>query len=342
MSESLAEFERRTAELDALRDANVRLQSQLTQAKHRNERLIEAASQAAIDATLSLGPVGPTSKPPKAMKTGDPEVALWVMTDWQLGKKTPSYGSEVAQERVLRFTDKAIKLTQSHRMIRPITEGVILFGGDMVEGVSFQFPSQPFEIDQTLFGQFVVAARLMVDVVQRALTTYDKVTVVSEYGNHGRIGSKRDVVPGSDNVDRMTYHLAREMLRGETRLMWEDSHEDIRRVEIGNYRALLIHGDEIGRGGFASPMTIVRHADRWRSGAYPWAFRDLYVGHWHTHAEWPMANGEGAVYQTGSTESENRYARDTMAASAIPSQRLHFVDPERGRVTAQYKLYVHE
>jgi hypothetical protein len=29
-----------------------------------------------------------------------------------------------------------------------------------------------------------------------------------------------------------------------------------------------------------------------------------------------------------------------MAASAIPSQRLHFIDPNAGRVTAQYKVFV--
>jgi hypothetical protein len=124
------------------------------------------------------------------------------------------------------------------------------------------------------------------------------------------------------------------------RLTWQDCPEDIQRVEIGNYRALLIHGDEVGRNGFASPMTLVRHTDRWASGAYSWDFRDVYIGHYHTHAEWAMANGHGAVYQTGSIESDNRYARDTMAASAVPSQRIHFIDPVEGRVTSQYKVYV--
>jgi hypothetical protein len=53
-----------------------------------------------------------------------------------------------------------------------------------------------------------------------------------------------------------------------------------------------------------------------------------------------MANGQGAVYQTGSTESDNRYAGVMLAASATPSQRLHFIDPEKGRVTAAYKIWL--
>lgn len=43
------------------------------------------------------------------------------------------------------------------------------------------------------------------------------------------------------------------------------------------------------------------------------------------------------VYQT---PVRNRYARDTMASSAIPSQRLHFIDPDAGHVTASYKVWL--
>jgi hypothetical protein len=209
----------------------------------------------------------------------------------------------------------------------------------MVEGL-FNFPTQAFEVDATLFEQYVHVSRLCVDVVRVALANYEKVTVVPEWGNHGRIGSKRDNVPRSDNFDRMCYELAHQLLADEKRLVWQDCPEDIQRIEIGNYRALLIHGDEVGRNGFASPGAIVQHANKWRSGSYPWEFRDVYIGHYHTHAEWSMANGLGAVYQTGSTESDNRYAGVMLAASATPSQRLHFIDPVKGRVTAAYKVWL--
>ena len=67
---------------------------------------------------------------------------------------------------------------------------------------------------------------------------------------------------------------------------------------------------------------------------------DAYTGHYHTHNEHAMGDGQGAWYQTGSTESDNRYARNAMGKQAQPSQRLHFVDPVRGRVTGQYKVWV--
>jgi hypothetical protein len=164
------------------------------------------------------------------------------------------------------------------------------------------------------------------------------VTVWPEWGNHGRLGSKRDAIPRSDNIDRMCYETAHLMVGNHPRLTWEDSAEDIQRVEIGNYRALLMHGDETGRNGFTSPTTFLTYLNKLKAGGYGWAFRDVYTGHRHTHMEQSMADGAGAWYQTGSTESDNRYARDSLGSAAEPSQRLHFVDPTRGRVTAQYKI----
>lgn len=323
-----------------LRKALIRIQKQLKDAKQRTNELVEVTIQAAKDATLAMGPIQPVM-PPNVAKGGKkkPEVALWHLTDWQGSKKTTTYNSQIMRKRVLEFVSKAKAITNIQRADHPINDAVIMFGGDMVEGL-FNYPAQLHEVDSTLFEQYVTVSRLIVDTVREALAIYDKVLVVAEWGNHGRIGSKRADVPRNDNIDRMCYELARQLLGSEKRLTWQDCPDDVQRVQIGEYKALLIHGDEVGRNGFASPTAIVQHANRWRSGAYPWEFRDVYIGHYHTHACWPMANGLGSVYQTGSTESDNRYARDLLAASAIPSQRLHFIDPVKGRVTAEYKIWL--
>lgn len=326
-------------EKDELREALRVAHTQLAKAKNKTHLLTEAAYEGAKDAMLSVGrPKVVPYKTPKATKRGHgPEVALWHLTDWQGAKLTTTYNSQVMRERVIEFIRRAGLLTEIQRKDHDVKEARILLGGDMIEGL-FNFPTQPFEIDATIFEQFTNVASLLDETARAAAQMYDKVIVTPEWGNHGRIGSKRAVVPGFDNFDRMTYRLAAEMGRDVPNLTWEDSPEDIQRVEIGNYRALLIHGDEVGRNGFASPTTLVQHVNRWRSGAYRWDFRDVYMGHYHTHAEWPLANGEGALYQTGSTESDNRYARDNLASSALPSQRLHFIDPRAGMVTAQYKV----
>lgn len=343
---SLSEFSERQSEIEELREANTRLAQQLRAAKQKDERLVAAAHRGAMDAMLSMGPVSPVPVPNSDTRNKTEEVALWHLTDWQGAKLTTTYNSEVMRNRVLTFGDKARKITDIQRADHPVRHGVVLLGGDMVEGL-FNFPTQPFEIDATIYDQYKNVSRLLVDITRVALSIYETVDVYAEWGNHGRIGSKRSAVPRADNFDRMTYFNAQQILEltdGNERLSWhESSEEDEQRIEIGNYRALLIHGDEVGRNGYASPATIVQHVNKWRGGGYringeTWHFQDCYVGHYHNHAEYALADGIGRVFFTGSTESDNRYARDTMAASAVPSQRLHFIQPEKGMVTAQYRV----
>lgn len=338
MLEHLTPPEELPRDVVELRRAVMRLQKKLADAKNIYQHLVEATHQAAYDATLACGPIVPVT-PPKPDKRKSSEAALWMLTDWQGAKRTPSYNSEIMQKRVMQFCEKAVRITDIQRADHAVKHCTVAFGGDMIEGL-FNFATQAFEIDQTLFEQYVTVSRLITDVVRHALANYDTVTVVPEWGNHGRIGSKRDAVPKNDNVDRMCFELAKQLLSSESRLTWQDCPEDIQRIEMGNYRALLMHGDEIGRSGFASPSAWIAAGNRWRGGAYKWTFQDIYLGHYHRHAQEPLADGIGAIYWTGSTESDNRYARDSLAASGMPSQRLHFIDTEAGRVTAAYQVWL--
>ena len=339
MADDVAEFDD-IESTQELRRIVVDLQRRLRRAKARNEELVDAAFAGAKDAMLALGPVKPT-KPPRPARTGNgkPEAALWHLTDWQGAKVTKTYNSTVMRERIMRFCDTAARITEIQRADHPVRQATVAFGGDHLEGL-FNYPTQPFEIDATLFEQVMTVARLEADVVRYALGVYDTVTVVSKWGNHGRAGSRRAVIPGKDNFDRFAFALAREMLATEpqSRLQWVEADEDFQRIEIGNYRALLAHGDEFGRNGFVSPSTIVSKVAQLKSGALDWTFRDYYFGHYHNHQEWQLPDGDGSVYMTGATESDNRYAKTMMAAAATPSQRLHFIEPSKGEVTAQYKV----
>lgn len=334
----LAEFKADQVDEDT-KAALRRALRQLAAAKAKTEDLVDAVYRAVKDAQVA-NPSASVPAPKRDQHKGKAEVAIWHLTDWQGAKVTPSYNSDVMHTRVAHFMDSAERITEIQRANHPVKECHVLFGGDMVEGL-FNFATQPFEIDASLFQQWMQTSNLLAQVVQRALTIYDEVTVVGEWGNHGRIGSKRDAVPRADNIDRMCYATARMLVGNQPRLHWDQpSDEDIQRVEIGNYRALLLHGDETGRAGYVSQTTFLSYVNRLKAGAYGWTFRDVYTGHYHTHDERAMADGEGAWYQTGSTESDNRYARNGLGSAAKPSQRLHFVDPERGRVTAQYKIWL--
>ena len=331
------------AEIGELRAALIRTQRALGKAKAKEEAVVEAVYSGAHDARIALGrPAVAVKAPAKDRRMKAEHVAHWCLGDWQGTKVTTSYNTAIMRQRLKLYVEKANGFTEEHRKARPIRRCLVTFGGDQLEGL-WNYATQPWEVEYEPIEQVVIVADLMVEVVRAALTTHEHVDVVAEWGNHGRIGSKRDATPKSTNLDRMAYILASRELSADLaagRLTFSITDEDIQRIEIGNYRALLIHGDEIGRTGYASTNTILAHVNKWKAGSYAWAFRDVYGHHYHTHGEWPLPDGAGTYFQTGSTESDNRYALVGMASSSQPSQRLGFIDPEKGVVVVPMKIWL--
>lgn len=325
-------------EVTELRKALVTSQQQLARSKSRTAELLEAVFAAAEAASLAVGRTAIVA-PPKDTRRTRSETALFHLTDWQGGKSTPSYGLDVMDQRVDRFMQKALKITQIQRAHHPVRDAVLLFGGDLLEGVSI-FPGQVWQVDSTLFTQVFRVASKVEDVVRFALAHFENVHVVFEPGNHGRIGGKHDGIPHGDNFDRIIGEIARRSLAKEKRLTWESRDHWFQQVEVGNYRAMLLHGDEVrGFGGNTPSYALVRKGNAWASGAAKYEFRDIYVGHYHQTMQLTLANG-GQLYMTGSTESDNAYAAEFVAATSVPSQRLHFIDTDEGRVTAQYVIWL--
>jgi len=313
-------------------------QRKLGEARKKTGELVEAVFQAAESAALAVGRTR-IEPPERDRRRARGEVALLHMTDWQGGKSTPSYGLDVMDQRVDRFMRKALKITNIQRAHHPVRDAVLLFGGDLLEGISI-FPGQAWQVDSTLFTQVFRVASKVEDAVRFALTHFEKVHVVFEPGNHGRMGHKNDGLPSGDNFDRIIGEIVRRRLETEKRLTWESKDHWMQQVVVGNYRAMLLHGDEVrGFGGNTPSYALVRKGNAWASGAAKFNFRDIYVGHYHQTMQLTLANG-GQLYMTGSTESDNAYAAEFVAATSVPSQRLHFIDTEEGRVTAQYVIWL--
>jgi hypothetical protein len=336
-------------QIQDLRAALVRSQRETAKAQDRGAQVAQAVQQGAADARLALGPVAPVPAPEPDLRERGEHHAIIDFGDWQGTKVTTTYNTAVMQTRVRLAMTKIDYFLAEQRKSRPVRHATVILGGDMIEGL-WNYPTQAWEVEEEPIGQVIVVAHLIAEVMRWALGLFETVTVVPEWGNHGRVGSKRDGVPKHTNLDRMTYLMARQECMADVdagRLIWEDSIEDIQRLVIGNYRALVLHGDEIGRSGFASPSTIVGYLTRLKSGAYkvdgvPWAFQDAYLHHYHTAMEMTLPDGVGRAFWNGSTESDNRYARDTMAAAGLPTQRLHFVDPDRGLVVQRVDILLEE
>lgn len=323
-----------------------RTQKALRDEKERTARLESAVYQAAHDAALAR-PVPRVPVPPKdrRAKAGSPEVAVPWVSDLQLGKRTPDYDSTVAAERMALFAEKVRSLVSIQRSARPIEKAHVWITGDIVEGEDI-FPGQTWLIDSSLYAQTVKnGPQILGDFLREMLAEFREVHVTAVIGNHGRIGRKGLSHPET-NTDRMVYEITRQMFAGESRLTWtipEPGNSGDRgwyAVDtIGNYSALLVHGDQF-RGSLGVPWYGIRKKVLgWKAlaaspGLHFPEFRDLAFGHWHQPITWTV-NGIG-VRGIGSPESRNDYAAENFAGMSRPSQRLLFVDPEAGQVTVEY------
>lgn len=324
-------------ELAELRDALRRAQRQAAKRQVDRDQLVAAVYTACRDAALAHGPAPKIVAPKRDRRANRAEVALLHLTDWQTGKQTQSYNMDVTRRRVMQAATKAVELAELQRSSHPVRECHVMLGGDMIEGVGI-FAGQAFEVEASAFEQVIHTAGTIASVVTHLLEHFERVHVWEEIGNHGRIGRKGDA-PHGDNLDRMSYTLARSQVTSD-RLTWHPYGGDIgTHVEIGNYTAFLFHGDEIKSfGGNTPAFGILRKLNAWATGVVA-PFNDAYGGHFHTPMTLTMANA-GRIFMTGSPESDNGYAKEFVAAVGKPSQRLHFVDPDKGRVSGEYVLWL--
>ena len=335
---------------DQLYRQNEQLRRELELEKSSRDRAIRAIEETTRDtiAGLVIPPVPKPPKPAKALKDRDSEVPVLHVADIQLGKLTPDYNSEVAEHRMDVYGDKALKLIELHRAVAPINEAHIWLLGDIVEGEDI-FPGQSWLIDSGLYSQAMVnGPQILAKLIRKVLSSVDKVTVRGVIGNHGRIGKKGQYHPET-NTDRMAYFVTRTLLQPEIeagRLDWfhaEPGNTGERGWytvdRIGEYSCLLIHGDQF-TGSLGVPWYgIQKMVPKWHvmgnNDKLPFEeFQDVAFGHWHQPMNWTI-NGIG-VRCCGSPESYNDYALENLAGAGRPSQRMMFVDPIGGHVTAEY------
>ena len=325
-------------EVAELKKALKRAQTAEYKAKRANEEIVEAVYTAAKEAAMAVqSPRVVQNKSTKDSRKTRSEHALVHATDWQLGKKTSNYNIEQCSKRIDQFVQKVYELTELQRSHHPVKECTLLFGGDMVEGITI-FPGQAWEVEAHLFEQLFETVRIEETMVRSFASFFDKVHVVCEYGNHGRLGRKGEL-PSHDNIDAISYRIAMDRTKDLKNVTWQMSSDWYQIVKIGNYKALLVHGDEIKSfGGNTPAFGILRKCNAWATGVVP-DFQDVYMGHFHTPMALTMSNG-GRIFVSGSPESENVYAAEFVAAKGKPSQRLHFIDPDKARVTAEYVIWL--
>lgn len=331
------------SEIARLKSEQVATLRQLADAKRKNLGMVEAAYKAARDAAAALH-FKPVAAPKADTRRKTAETAIAVLSDWQLGKRTPSYTSAICEQRIEEYAERVRVVAGIQRADHPVTDLRVYLLGDIVEGEMI-FPGQAHLIDASLFVQTMVdGPRILGNFLRRMLSVFERVHVVGVIGNHGALGGpvRRDYHPES-NADAFMYEFTRRVLEGEKRLTWAANLKPGERnwyaVDyVGEKGFLLFHGDQI-KGGFAGfPWYgFSKKIQGWAMGAIHEKFHYALSGHFHT----PVRGLYGRIrhWGNGSTESDNTYAAERLAAQGTPSQWLLFAHPNHG-VTSEHEIHL--
>lgn len=338
MSESLMDYAADAAANADIQAALNRALQQLAKAKVKRDELVTAVYQAAHDAAEAM-PFPKVTKPTKDRRKRESESAIVLLSDFQLGKITPSYNSEVCAERIERLAKKVREITDVQRADHPVPDCRIYLLGDLIEG-ELIFPGQAHLIDASLFHQVMVdGPAILGGFVSSMLEHFETVRVVGVIGNHGALGGRgRKEYHPESNADAMMYEATRQRF-SEPRLTWESPVTPGERHwhavdQVGNRRWFLFHGDQM-RGGFAGfPWyAFGRKLNAWQT---MYGFDYAASGHFHTPVRGLYGGGTVVHWGNGSTESDNTYAAENMAAAGSPNQWLLFQSADR--VTAEYNV----
>lgn len=311
--------------------------------KVSRQDLIEAVYEGVYAAAVQLN--FSEIVPPVPQLGPDEEVAVAVLGDWQLGKTTPDYNSVVCEERIEKYAQKVVQLTEIQRKHHPVNKLVVLALGDMVEG-ELIFPGQHYLIDSSAYQQTVVdGPRILTNFLRTMLDNFTEVEFYGVIGNHGQMaGRSAGSMNKESNLDRMMYQVARTIMAKEDRITWTipDNSTGIDGpreanwytvAKVGNYSTLLLHGDQFSS---LTVTAVQRKVAGWALALEH--FVDVDFGHWHTPTM--LTFNRIQARGNGSPESRNTYAIEKLAAIGYPSQGLRFVHPEKGIVTASYTVWI--
>jgi hypothetical protein len=324
-----------------LRVSYTKLLQEYDKLKNKNDDLAGAVYRA-VKEDIAQNKTNRIPAPIKDKRKASEEVAVAVLADWQLAKVTPTYNSKVCEERIEQYAETVIRLTEIQRAEHPVKHLHIWALGDIIEG-ELIFPGQSFLVDGGLYRQITVdGPRILKNFITRMLENFETVTFVGVIGNHGSIGgrARKDHDPET-NGDRMLYRIVQLMFENEKRIKFQIPEGRGERHwyaidTIGKYRSLLIHGDQFG--SLSALYSFQKKIYGWKVGAIEEEFDDVYFGHFHTPTKMTFNSVQCRI--SGSPESTNTYAMESLAAIGKASQPLMFVHPERGIVTAEYTCWL--
>lgn len=312
------------------------------------------------DPKLTLPPA------PRNSGKGTVQVAIAHISDTQLGKQTIDYDPVIGAQRLHRYAQRVVEITEVKRSGSKIEDLRLYLGGDMVEGEVGNYPSQPYDVTSSVIRQAMrEGPDIFEGMVYYLLRYFTKIHIVGVPGNHGRGASLKATRNLETNWDRVFYWVLRDRIIGsdvkaESRCTCGSKKKyknccgkEMRRrvtfdIPEGNnfwvldrvwgWGNLIVHGDQI-RGWSGIPYYGVSKKIAGWADCMPQDWDNLLFGHFHTFAS--GTQNYRRWFCNGTTESSNNYALEQLAAAGEPCQRLLFMTEKNG-VISDHQIFLED
>jgi hypothetical protein len=261
-------------------------------------------------------------------ETGD--AFVFVMADWQLGKSDGD-GVTGTVARVTAAIHEAERRVKALRKSGRVLDCLVLAGlGDIIEGCSGHYPSQPFTVALDRRQQCALARELITQAVVRLAPLFDSVVLAAVPGNHGENRQGTKAITGvSDNDDLAVFEQVWEAIQMSERFPTLTFLEP----EPGEVHVTLA-GDEWGAGLclFHGHTSGSKDMNKWWAGQTqgrqaPGNASVLVTGHYH---HFKVSEESGRTWlQAPSPESCSQWWVNRSGQSSLPGT-LSFVLTDDG------------
>ena len=231
------------------------------------------------------------------------------------------YSLDICQKRLLRLFQNSQKLVNKERSHVVIDDIIVWFGGDMITGYIHEELEEGNGCSPTEAIRFV--KRLLIAGIEFYLKhgNYKNITVVCNYGNHGRTTKKKRVSTGYKNsYEYMMYLDISDYFKNENRVHFVVAKGIYAYVHLyDKYTLRFFHGDHVrfqgGVGGITIPVNkMLAKVQKQQHADYN------FMAHFHSFFE--VANN---CVCNGSVIGYGPYAQSISADPEEPVQDLYLL-----------------
>lgn len=261
-----------------------------------------------------------------------PQTYVFVVSDWQLGKREGDRGTV---DTVNRYRDCLAQAVANIKALRKaglkIDRLAIVSVGDLVEGCGDHYAMQTFSIDLDRRGQNRLVRELLTQTITTLAPLFKGTVIAGVGGNHGenrREGQAFTTFADNDDVGCLEAVKEAFDLAGWEGLEWHIPNDELSIcIDLGGVNLGLVHGHQF-KGGVNA---LKKAEDWWRAndfGLQPVREAQILLsGHFHHFIAVNVAHGRSWI-QAPTIDPGSKWYTDTSGVTAIPGVLNFVVTPE--------------